>query len=1221
MIVSYILVVIWKYSIAVLAPQQFEVSVNTQSGFDSTMPGRVRSAAHFLNFQPTSAISGGVFAIASQLNSPAAIKLFNRNAELLGSISTTYINTYSMKMKEPSHLYLFNRDTNLNTLLAYQLSQIGNQVSINFDQSFNSQDETTYLIACPGSQYIYILCYLSSTYVKADLNFFNSRLVSSIPEMHGNGKSLICPSVDLVAFVTLFRSKSGLIDISNLQLVHLFDFLLINIQSIYSVQDNLNSSSTYTTTKPVSTTNGEEMMIYNFNTSILNNDIPGVIQGPASLGPAVEAFNEILNCGPYLYLIVLSSSSTSLFIFTKPDLQRTDLAVKETPGFFCLIGNDFSEDWTKTYFGYVSSISNNYQAYYLVFDRCVKRNVLEPLQCELCLPSMYFDQSFTHCLLLGEFPPNHGVDTATNAIHLCSSQYCLDCTNNYLSCSSCDTQSDYYLNPSDLHCIHSSTIPSGYGINRQTLSIVSCLVIHCLKCTQDHTLCKMCEAGYSMNTTSNVCVKFEDFASNQGKRADDSTVQFCDDGLCVNCKDDYSRCVECGVGFSVSSWKCVNETIVNKAIKPDVVSIPVSARDNMDIAFLIKMDDNCTLGFTKLFRSKILTGLSFFRTDNESIEEQINYYTINKTISEGIIKVSVYLISINSSYEKDIKVVLRSKFEGSIVIEDDKGLQYLIEEFEGFVLFDMKDSEALNRNQTALTPESQIAHDMTILASAQNTIEGSSFVAFLLSLNMFQIGFRFTEILQLVNKLYYLSVYHGRKLEPFLLSIAEITRGKNTSLTEINSRAFRYKLSKQHLTLNPLEIKIFTFKMVCYIISVLLQLLKSLVLNTAKITKTIAYFCYFFDKFHNVMYHIVIYQSTWFISRSLLHSSDSQPIETKSIFLISMIIISLDSIYIINKVFFRYLRTSMAKRITSDFEINPSRILSKSSQTINQLKTRRKLELNIELMRLICTRISYKNPSISRSLTCKLVAIGFYTRIIIFTLTIISLQQSPYAQLAILICVEIANSVSSIYVHLRFRYYSSLLYLLMDVSQSILFSFYMALILFTLSSSRYKSNVKPGYQIAGIWIIISSCVIEYLLLMMIVFTTISSHCDKKKTDLDYKHYLIIYDSNGDGEQKKRDSSGKDQDDKSKNKFKFNEISSLFGPRNELKLTNKNGMKNEKEGKHMIREIPSRNHTQKGNGNLVKSFLRASNERRILDFQVRGPKIKSKSKILDDQFEL
>ena len=345
----------------------------------------------------------------------------------------------------------------------------------------------------------------------------------------------------------------------------------------------------------------------------------------------------ILNFGPYRYLGLAATEVASFVVISKDTLTVVySYAIKTQIQRFSLLGTSENVP-DKYYFGVSSSeAGNNFQSYYLLFDRCLQRD--NSGFCTKCYTGYYKlgQDSGNVCVSEAEIPNNYGIDTTSTSLLVfpCLVTYCANCLQNYIICETCDIKNGYYFDPidgscknwqnltqgygantvsgkidpcqysdcltcnadykictscnslksqylfpADSNCLSISEIPSGYGINPSTNRILACTTSNCLKCTANYSTCDTCDTanGFYTDTFANNCTRLLDIAPGHGVNIATSQVFPCLTAGCYNCQADYRKCLACdsGRGFYMyaSTTQCLQASGFPEGLGPNLITM------------------------------------------------------------------------------------------------------------------------------------------------------------------------------------------------------------------------------------------------------------------------------------------------------------------------------------------------------------------------------------------------------------------------------------------------------------------------------------------------------------------------------------------------------------------------------------------------------------------------------------------------------------------------
>jgi len=155
----------------------------------------------------------------------------------------------------------------------------------------------------------------------------------------------------------------------------------------------------------------------------------------------------------------------------------------------------------------------------------------------------------------------------------------------------------------------------------------------------------------------------------------------------------------------------------------------------------------------------------------------------------------------------------------------------------------------------------------------------------------------------------------------------------------------------------------------------------------------------------------------------------------------------------------------------------------KEEQTkqINYKKTYFEIDFNVHLMDMAASLLRVESK-VYMSQLCRILAASMWIRVPLFNCIISGSQYTRFSALTLLLAMETYRVIATIYAYLKYKYLKNIICLLMEVSQGVSLTVFYVMCLF-LSPKRFDEIIMDFYQDAGIWIVIASCVAEYLLLI------------------------------------------------------------------------------------------------------------------------------------------
>jgi len=207
----------------------------------------------------------------------------------------------------------------------------------------------------------------------------------------------------------------------------------------------------------------------------------------------------------------------------------------------------------------------------------------------------------------------------------------------------------------------------------------------------------------------------------------------------------------------------------------------------------------------------------------------------------------------------------------SISIQESPSIQTLIDgKYYGFMAIESKGDMTRIEDTRPDTVHWWIKY-ITYYATSLSTLSGVMIMGGLLALDPTGTFFRFTKILQIVNKLYFININYGKRLEAFLAdSIRPYTPLPSHGQNLMSSRQRLEEMS------TPLDIwsELGPFLGI-YIVTFILRSLILIPSHQDWVNSKIGiYFCHYANKVHLIIFNLVFIDFIWLAPRTLLHSRD-----------------------------------------------------------------------------------------------------------------------------------------------------------------------------------------------------------------------------------------------------------------------------------------------------------------------------------------------------------
>ena len=628
-----------------------------------------------------------------------------------------------------------------------------------------------------------------------------------------------------------------------------------------------------------------------------------------------------------------------------------------------------------------------------------------------------------------------------------------------------------------------------------------------------------------------------------GQDSTDASVKPCVSEGCMNCTNNYQICTECDTsrGYILQDSSCVRQTTpvyFTTIVNPD--KLPT-----VDISFILISANSEIVHLTEVLNFLKNSGKIAFAL----VDSQGTYiypkHSLKISLTESSLIVDITLEESISSSGTSTVTMNETLFLGF----SDQSYEIFV--YEGSSDFDKLEGTAISLEQT--TPMQQFG---SFSAQSVDTSDNIAFVALgtLMAADPTGTFFRFTKILQIVNKLYFININYGKRLEAFLAKSAtfmkhDSSQDGNKPQHVYNSRKYRGKLSKTKTELNfPAYMSI---RMIMFFVSWGLKGLKRFLINNCLMGKIGIYFCHYANKVHLIIFNLVFIDFIWLAPRTLMHS---QYLPSSYILLTMMtVVLLIADMYIIlfhmlndrvwNHAYEHYARIKRLLQVAknggspgeqpsknSENDKKSNIIRSSSSgfssskslrangnpdqpqpQIINYQKTYEEIEFNIHLMDIATTQLRL-DKSVYQSVLCRVLVSLLWFRIPLIEILIVSCQYTNLLCISILGSMELIRMYATIYAYLKYKYLKNLICLLMEVSQSIFLTIFLLNALL-ISPKRFDESITDFYQDAGIWIVIASCVAEYLLLLTYIgvaaYEFFKNRRIMKKNNLQQEKYQLI----------------------------------------------------------------------------------------------------------------
>lgn len=345
--------------------------------------------------------------------------------------------------------------------------------------------------------------------------------------------------------------------------------------------------------------------------------------------------------------------------------------------------------------------------------------------------------------------------------------------------------------------------------------------------------------------------------------------------------------------------------------------------------------------------------------------------------------------------------------------------------------------------------------------------------------------FKFSKFMQVVNKVYFVNLDYGRLLEAYLVRSATVVTHDSGDRPQqvFNARCYRGRVSRHQYTLDVFAVV--WPKLLLYVVSFALQVVKEKLLWLRRLKKSGLVLCYWSNKLHLAVFGTVFTDFVWLVPRTLLHAH-SLAIHKPLVCLLAAMLFCTDLSRVAghlldNRVWAKAFRhfdrlSRLQPRTTAQSSAKPEQ----QAQVIDHEKTNRELAFNDHLLKTAVASLRLDH-AVFRSMAVRALSVFTWLRVPLLQLLIMGCQQTALLGLTIACALELGFALITLLTHLRLRHLRNSLALAMELSQPLFLGCFLLMLLLLAHNPR-----SDFLQRFGIWIIICSCCVEYLLLLAFI---------------------------------------------------------------------------------------------------------------------------------------
>jgi hypothetical protein len=795
----------------------------------------------------------------------------------------------------------------------------------------------------------------------------------------------------------------------------------------------------------------------------------------------------------------------------------------------CDTANLFYFNGTSEGCTYVTSIANGYGANLVdgyienCFDSACKVCQHDSNVCEHCKVSdgFYLDTGSQACVKSSDIPSFYGGDPVSGTILHCQLAGCILCQDLYSKCDACDVGAGLYLAVDGAACVNS--FAPGFGPDTQAGVVKACAESKCLHCEQDYAVCEFCDVAQYYYLDNGHCSPTSSAPAGMGLDVTTSQLETCLVELCAECNNDFNICKKCyeSMGYFLEGNICV---LMDAKL---VVAESSDKPAGVDSRFAVTTNPQLTVDTSLLYaglKPQIQWKIAYLKASTGK-PETVQFKSNILSSASGLFN-EITLSEMLPEKKYTINVTCPAKYYNVTI----NGVLYRLSFFSGVFPFENTVSAA------------EVAGAASTGSAVSNIFGGSltSSAAFLpvmmgvIAMDPTGVLMKFNQILKIINKLYFININYGTRLTAFLGAIGEMGGGTivdSKKFTVHHISSYRGKLTKSNLATQYWEamnyrIGLYLGIWLIWIVHWTLMKLK------VKIHAKYLYVLHFGRKVHLIIFNLVFIDFIWYGGHTLLHSRDSLTDQILALTTLLLVIMDLTTLLdtafdqrnwlywiSLKKVieqntleqkklmhFEELKKKKKEKKLKIKKEVKEKKVrgrtvqlpefegddpdsdnekgVAKKKEAVRRVhftNTYDEINSNFHLFSLMSFNLQtlarvYLNP-LARSLL-----IFHILRTISYQAFVLAGQYSSGLTICLLLFIEISKIGYVGYYYVKYKYLKNIICLLMEVMQSFFLVLFL-LIAMILHPKGHNEIILDFYQDAGIWIVIASCVAEYLLLL------------------------------------------------------------------------------------------------------------------------------------------
>ena len=826
---------------------------------------------------------------------------------------------------------------------------------------------------------------------------------------------------------------------------------------------------------------------------------------------------------------------------------------------------------------------NSYQSFPNSFcDTCLLQGqYVSGLNCLSCNPNclacVTTSTTCTNCTA-----PSMLSSTNSSCVATCTGAYfsnstnpvrCFPCNSNCLTCITTETTCTSCTAPAVLSGINATCAACGNGFFTNGTAPVQCFPCDpsCLTCSGTSTNCTSCTAPTYLNAYQNTpngfcdtCLSGHQFISTSNCFSCDSNCSNCTGtstnctscpsryylrtdnasmGTCEPCDDTCASCFKGGASGCLTCDPLLNNRfflLVNSSC--DLCTAPPVYQSASSCLYWPVVDVNLTLSNSASsdgLRSKIKVAIDAVLPANYTnsialvfaklltfLPVDLTFFDANKNKLESPTPIVTYSLATVGNSTAELGAALQSKLAsldynisyvsvGSIVFYVNQQ-PFRLNPFNYTFAFrnpEFQTGQVVAAKETG-TAVAQLAN--MVPANNPTTVDLISTACVLDPSGTLT---RFSQLIKIFNRIYYVNLNFGKVLNSFLAEIEQFSKTQTETYSKdymMNSvLGYRGKMSLRSVVRD--FVNVLTWKVGLYITSWILKLSSFVFIQgEAPVPRWLIKFIYFLPKIHTMLFNLVFVDFAFYGTHTALHFFvfPSNWIGYVFLLLFSLDIVEMCSVVISYYPWEHYhklankpspqtskpenqdnlgseatqlhLNHSKSEQASSS---QPDVKASQSLQVINYRATYNNIQLNHHLVDAM-SNVLLLEIEVLKITGARIFLIMHIVKLTAYQMLVVVTQTLPFFAISILATLEFIKVTYSIYYQVKFRIFRSWIVFLMNVSQSTFLALFLVLGTYLHSKgSEMKEYNFILMQKVGIYFILISIATEYLLTLIHVVVT------------------------------------------------------------------------------------------------------------------------------------